>query len=446
MRQRLRAVGPLRGTVRVPGDKSISHRALICNALAEGEARVRGFLDGDDCRRTLAILEQLGVGVTRAPGPGGGGDLLVRSPGRAALRTTDAVLDCGNSGTSMRLLAGLLAGLDGRSVLDGDASLRRRPMARVLRPLAEMGATVAGDGPDMRAPITVEGGALRPFDGRMTVPSAQVKSAILLAALAADGPSAIEEIAPTRDHTEIMLGAMGAAIDIDTGDSGGRSVRLDPAAPLRPVDVDVPGDPSAAAFWLVAAAITPGSDVTLPGVGVNPTRTGVIDVLRAMGARITESNPRRAGGEPVADLRVRHGPLRGATIEGDVVPRAIDELPVIAVAAAVADGPSEIRGAEELRVKESDRIATTAGLLRAFGAGVDERPDGLRIHGGAHLRGAQVDAGGDHRLAMAAAVAALAAGPAGEAVSLLDGAEAVAVSYPGFWADLARLAGPRALT
>ena len=440
MTQRLRAVGPLRGTVRVPGDKSISHRALICNALAEGEARVRGFLDGDDCRRTLAILEQLGVGVTRAPGPRGD-DLLVRSPGRAALRTTDAVLDCGNSGTSMRLLAGLLAGLDGRSVLDGDASLRRRPMARVLRPLAGMGATVAGDGPEMRAPITVRGGALRPFDGRMTVPSAQVKSAILLAALAADGPSVIEEIAPTRDHTEIMLGAMGAAIDTD-----GPTVRLDPAAPLHPVDVDVPGDPSAAAFWLVAAAITPGSDVTLPAVGVNPTRTGVIDVLRAMGARITEANPRRAGGEPVADLRVRHGPLRGATIEGDVVPRAIDELPVIAVAAALADGPSEIRGAEELRVKESDRIATTAGLLRAFGAGVDERPDGLRIHGGAHLRGAQVDAGGDHRLAMAAAVAAMAAGLPGEAVSLLDGAEVVAVSYPGFWADLARLAGPRALT
>ncbi len=437
MRQRLRAVGPLRGTVRVPGDKSISHRALICNALAEGEARVRGFLDGDDCRRTLAILEQLGARITDDDGDG----LLVSSPGRAALRTTNAVLDCGNSGTSMRLLAGLLAGLDGRSVLDGDASLRRRPMARVLRPLAGMGATVAGDGPDMRAPITVEGGTLRPFDGRMTVPSAQVKSAILLAALAADAPSAIEEIAPTRDHTEIMLGAMGAAIDVD-----GPTVRLDPAAPLHPVDVDVPGDPSAAAFWLVAAAITPGSDVTLPGVGVNPTRIGVIDVLRAMGARITASNPRRAGGEPVADLRVRHGPLRGAIIEGDVVPRAIDELPVIAVAAAVAEGPSEIRGAEELRVKESDRIATTAGLLRAFGAGVDERPDGLRIHGGAHLRGARVDAGGDHRLAMAAAVAAMAAGPAGEAVSLLDGAEVVAVSYPGFWADLARLAGPRALT
>ena len=440
MRQRLRAVGPLRGTVRVPGDKSISHRALICNALAEGEARVHGFLDGDDCRRTLAILEQLGAGVTRAPGPRGD-DLLVRSPGRAALRPTDAVLDCGNSGTSMRLLAGLLAGLDGRSLLDGDASLRRRPWRaccarwpRWARPSPATGRTCA---PRSRS------GAARcvPFDGRMTVPSAQVKSAILLAALAAGGPSAIEEIAPTRDHTEIMLGAMGAAIDID-----GRSVRLDPAAPLHPVDVDVPGDPSAAAFWLVTAAITPGSDVTLPGVGVNPTRTGVIDVLRAMGARIDESNPRRAGGEPVADLRVRHGPLRGATIEGDVVPRAIDELPVIAVAAAVADGPSEIRGAEELRVKESDRIATTAGLLRAFGTGVDERPDGLRIHGGAQLRGAQVDAGGDHRLAMAAAVAAMAAGPPGEAVSLLDGAEAVAVSYPGFWADLARLAGPRALT
>ena len=437
MRQRLRATGPLRGVIEVPGDKSISHRALICNALAEGEARVRGFLDADDCRRTRAILEHLGARISDADGDG----LLVSSPGRAALRPVDAVLDCGNSGTSMRLLAGLLAGLNGRSTLDGDASLRRRPMGRVLRPLAGMGAAVAGDGPDMRAPITVGGGPLRPFRGRMTVPSAQVKSAILLAALAADAPSAVEEIAPTRDHTEIMLGAMGAAIESD-----GPRVHLDPAAPLHPVDIDVPGDPSAAAFWLVAAAITPGSDVTLPGVGVNPTRTGAFDVLRAMGARIDESNPRRAGGEPVADLRVRGGPLRGATIEGDVVPRAIDELPVLAVAAAVAAGPTEIRGAGELRVKESDRIAATAGLLRGFGADADEKPDGLRIPGGARLRGGAADAGGDHRLAMAAAVAALAAGPAGEAVSQLDGAESVAVSYPAFWQHLAQLAGPRALT
>ena len=340
----------------------------------------------------------------------------------------------------MRLMSGLLAGLPGESCLDGDESLRRRPMARVLRPLSQMGAEVAGEGDEMRAPIRIRGGALRPFRGRMQVPSAQVKSALLLAALAADGPSAIEEIAPTRDHTEIMLREMGAAVERE-----GDVVQLTPGAPLHPVDIDVPGDPSAAAFWLVAGAVTPGSEITLPNVCLNPTRTGALDVLRAMGARIEERNRRRAGGESVADLIVRGGPLQGAVIEGDVVPRGIDELPVVAIAAALAAGPSEIRGAGELRVKESDRIAATAAMLRAFGAEVSERPDGLRIEGGAELRGARFDSGGDHRLAMAAAVAALAAGPPNGAVSALDGAAAVAVSYPSFWQDLMQLAGPQAL-
>ena len=435
MTQRLRSSGPLRGSVQVPGDKSISHRALICNALAAGEARVEGFLDGDDCLHTLSCLEQLGVHVERAAG-----SLLVRSAGRTGLRTTETALDCGNSGTTMRLLAGLVAGLDGRSVLDGDASLRRRPMARVLRPLVQMGVEARGDGDEMRAPISVHGGALRPFRGRMTVPSAQVKSAILLAALAADGPSQVEEIALTRDHTEIMLGAMGAAIERD-----GPIVRLDPRAELHPVDVDVPGDASAAAFWLVAGSIVPGSEIRLPNVGVNPTRAGAIDVLRAMGARIELSNERRAGGERVADLTVRAAPLRGAVIEGDLIARAIDELPVLAVAAAVASGPTEIRDAGELRIKESDRVAATAKLLTAFAAEVEERPDGLRIAGGAQLRPGTVDSAGDHRLAMAAAVAALAATPPREAVSRIDGEDAVAVSYPAFWRDLAQLAGSQAL-
>lgn len=435
MAQRVRASGPLRGVVQVPGDKSISHRSLICNALAGGEARVRGFLDGDDCLHTLRILQTLGARVERD-----GTSLRIESPGREGLRTTAAVLDCGNSGTTMRLMSGLLAGLPGESCLDGDESLRRRPMARVLRPLSQMGAEVAGEGDEMRAPIRIRGGALRPFRGRMQVPSAQVKSALLLAALAADGPSAIEEIAPTRDHTEIMLREMGAAVERE-----GDVVQLTPGAPLHPVDIDVPGDPSAAAFWLVAGAVTPGSEITLPNVCLNPTRTGALDVLRAMGARIEERNRRRAGGESVADLIVRGGPLQGAVIEGDVVPRGIDELPVLAIAAALAAGPSEIRGAGELRVKESDRIAATAAMLRAFGAEVSERPDGLRIEGGAQLRGARFDSGGDHRLAMAAAVAALAAGPPNGAVSALDGAAAVAVSYPSFWQDLMQLAGPQAL-
>ena len=437
MTQRLRSTGPLRGVLRVPGDKSISHRALICNALAAGVARIDGFLDGDDCLHTIRCLEQLGVQIDRD-----GATLGLRSPGRAGLRTTEARLDCGNSGTTMRLLAGLLAGLDGRSVLDGDASLRRRPMARVLHPLSQMGAGVDGEGEAMRAPISVQGSALRPFRGRMTVASAQVKSAILLAALAADGPSQIEEIAPTRDHTEIMLGAMGAAIETD-----GRSVRLDPGAELHPIDVAVPGDPSAAAFWLVAASIVPGSEITLPGVCVNPTRSGAIDVLRAMGADIALANARRSGGEPVADLTVRAAALRGVVIDGDLIPRAIDELPVLAVAAAVADGPTEIRDAAELRLKESDRISATAGLLAAFGALVEERPEGLRIGGGAALRPGAVDSGGDHRLAMAAAIAALAAPAAGPAAPLsrIDGEDAVAVSYPEFWRHLAQLAGRQAL-
>ena len=435
MRQRLRATGPLRGTVQVPGDKSISHRSLICNALAAGEAQVRGFLDGEDCLHTLSILQALGVEVERD-----GTSLRIRSPGRAGLRTSAALLDCGNSGTTMRLICGLLAGLPGDSRLDGDDSLRSRPMARVLHPLAEMGAQVAGEGPEMRAPLRITGGALRPFVGRMRAPSAQVKSAILLAALAADGVSAIEEIAPTRDHTEIMLRAMGAEIETE-----GPLVRLTPGADLQPVDIDVPGDPSAAAFWLVAGAITPGSEILLPNVCMNPTRTGALDVLRAMGARIEERNHRAAGGETVADLSVRGSALRGVIIEGDVVPRGIDELPVLAIAAAVAEGPSEIRGAAELRVKESDRIDATARLLRAHGAGVEERPDGMHIDGGARLHAGSVDSGGDHRLAMAAAVAAMAAGPVGEAVSTLDGADAVAVSYPGFWQDLVQLAGPQAL-
>ena len=437
MTQRLRSTGPLRGVVQVPGDKSISHRALICNALAAGEAQVDGFLDGDDCRHTMACLEQLGVRIERE-----GMTLRVRSPGRARLRPAADPLDCGNSGTSMRLLAGLVAGLDGRSVLDGDASLRRRPMARVLRPLEQMGAVVGGGGPEMRAPIEVRGGALRPFRGRMTVPSAQVKSAILLAALAADGPSEIEEIAPTRDHTEIMLGAMGAAIERE-----GALARLDPRADLHPIDVEVPGDPSAAAFWLVAGSIVPGSEIELPGVCLNPTRTGAIDVLRSMGAQITVRNERQAGGELVGDLTVRAAELHGVVIGGELVPRAIDELPVLAVAAAVAAGDTEIRDAGELRVKESDRISATAGLLTAFGGTVAERSDGLSITGGTVLRPGVVDSGGDHRLAMAAAVAALAA-PAAESsgpLSEIGDAGAVAVSYPGFWGDVALLAGPQAL-
>ena len=424
---RLRPIAALRGELAVPGDKSISHRALICNALARGEARVTNLLESADCLSTMACLERWGVQFEREQGA-----TIVRSPGLDRFHAPAGTLDCGNSGTTMRLLAGIAATLPFRSTLDGDDSLRRRPMDRVLEPLAQMGAATDGADGGRLAPIVVGGQpeGLRPFRGRLSVASGQLKSALIFAALRATAESNIEEVGPSRDHTERMLGAMGARINTD-----GAMVRVQPGAALRPRDVDVPGDISAAAFWMVAAAIVPNSDLTLPAVGINPTRAGIIDALRAMGADLTLEHEREVSGEPVADLRVRHAPLRGFEAAGDLVVRALDEWPVIAVAAALADGPTTIRDAEELRVKESDRIAATAAMLRALGAEVEERPDGLRIAGGATLRGGVVESRGDHRIAMAAAVAAMIA----EGETELRGGESVAISYPEFWRDLERL-------
>ena len=418
--------GPLRGSLRAPGDKSISHRALICNALAKGEAQVRGLLDSADSRSTMACLRQWGVEFEEHAD----GTVVVRSPGQDDFRQAGDVLDCGNSGTSIRLLAGVAAGLPFRSRFDGDESLRRRPMRRVLDPLAQMGARV--DEVE-RAPFWIDGsdGLIRGFDGEIAVASGQVKSAIVFAALRAAQASRIVEPGPSRDHTERMLSAMGAEIDVD-----GATISVKPGAALRPRDVDVPADVSAAAFWMVAAAMIPGSDVRLPEVGVNPRRTGVIDVLRAMGAQIELRNRREASGEPVADIHICGAQLRGTSIDGDLVVRAVDEIPVLAVAAATADGVTEIRDAEELRVKESDRLAATASLLQAMGAEVEERPDGLRVLGG-RLRGTQIDSCGDHRIAMAGAVAALAA-DAGDSTTI-SGASAVDISYPDFWRDLEQL-------
>ncbi|MEE9277845.1 MAG: 3-phosphoshikimate 1-carboxyvinyltransferase [Dehalococcoidia bacterium] len=432
MSVRLRPAQRLRGTIAAPGDKSISHRALVLNALAEGEASVEGLLASEDCLRSMACLRLYGVQFRQD-----GNDVRVRSPGRQAFKEPAGVLDCGNSGTTMRLLAGVAAGFDGLSIFDGDASLRTRPMARVLRPLAAMGARVDGREGGSLAPFAVRGGPLRPFVGRMEVASAQVKSAILLAALAADAPSRIEEIAPTRDHTEIMLEAMGAEIQ-----RAANVIEIVPGRPLRPLDVRVPGDISAAAFWLVAGSIGPDAEIELPGVGINPTRSGVLDVLQRMGATIAIRNERRDGGELVADITVRSAPLRGIVIDGDLVPRAIDELPVLAVAAAFAEGVTEVRGAAELRLKESDRIASTTALLRALGADVEERADGFRVRGGAPLRAAALESGGDHRLAMAAAVAAICLQ---EGVSELRDEGCIAVSYPQFWQHLDELTGAEAI-
>ena len=419
----------LRGTVQVPGDKSITHRALMFNAIASGEARIDGFLDAADTRSTLEALRSLGVEIEQ-PAPD---RLLVHGHGRGGLGEPGDVLDCGNSGTTIRLLSGLLAGFPFLSVLTGDASLRGRPMGRIVEPLRALGARIAGRAGGTLPPLVVEGGPLAGGQRVATaVASAQVKSALLLAGLAADGPTTVVEPARSRDHTERMLGAMGAGVAIE-----GAAVTLTPpGGDLAAVDVRVPGDISTAAAWIVAATLHPDAELLLEGVGLNPTRSGIVEVLRAMGADIEELEARTVGGEPVADLRVRSAALRGVRIDGEVVPRAIDELPLLALAGVLAEGETVIADAAELRVKESDRVATTAAALRALGAEVEERADGLVVAGGARLRGAPLEAAGDHRLAMLGAVAGLLA----EGETVVAGAGAVAVSYPDFWTDLGRLA------
>ena len=425
----------LRGTIAIPGDKSISHRAVIFNALARGEARIDGFLDAADTRSTVACMRALGVRVDERPA----GALLLHGAGRETLREPAGVLDCGNSGTTMRLLSGVLAGLPMLAVLSGDGSLNQRPMARIVRPLAALGADITARAEGTLPPIVVRGGPLAGGQRIETpVASAQVKSALLLAGLAADGPLTVVEPARSRDHTERMLGAMGAGVEVD-----GTAVTITPpAGGLAPCDVTVPGDISTAAAWIVAATIHPDAELLLTGVGVNPTRAGLLDVLSEMGADIELLEQRTTGGEPLADIRVCSARLHGVEVGGELVPRAIDELPLIALAGAVAEGETVIRDAAELRVKESDRVATTGALLRAFGAEVEERDDGMVVQGGATLHAAGVASAGDHRVAMLGAVAGLAA----DGETMIDGAEAVSVSYPAFWGELDRLgASPNAV-
>jgi 3-phosphoshikimate 1-carboxyvinyltransferase len=425
----IRPAKRLRGTIAVPGDKSISHRAAMLNALAEGEAAVHNFLPGEDCLSTLRVLRALGVEAALDES-GAMPVLRIRGAGLDGLREGGDVLDCGNSGTTMRLMCGILAGQPLLSVLTGDGSLRSRPMARVIEPLHRMGARIESREGGL-APLVIRGGGLRGIRYRLPVASAQVKSCVLLAGLYADGETVVEEPEPTRDHTERMLDAMGARIGRE-----GPAVRIEPGGPLQALSMRVPNDLSAAAFWMVAAAIHPDAEVRLTGVGVNPTRTGIIDALQRMGADLSLEEQRVVGGEPVADIVVRSSQLHGATVEGEMTLRLIDEAPVLAVAAAFARGTSVIRDARDLRVKESDRIATTASQLRALGAAVTAHDDGMTIDGSASLHGGDVESFGDHRLAMALAIAGLAG--AGEV--RLHGAEAVAVSYPGFWSDLASLA------
>jgi 3-phosphoshikimate 1-carboxyvinyltransferase len=410
--------GPLRGTIDIPGDKSVSHRAVMLAAIAEGTSRITGFLEGEDTRSTAAILARLGVRI-EAPAAS---ERIVHGVGLHGLRAADGVLDCGNAGTGMRLLAGLLAGQGFASTLAGDASLSRRPMGRVIAPLEAMGARIEAEQGGL-PPLRIHAkNNLQAIDYELPVASAQVKSAILLAGLYATGETRVREPRPTRDYTERMLAAFGWPIEFRPGEA-----RLSGGHCLHATDVSVPADFSSAAFFLVAASVVPGSDLRLRRVGMNPRRTGLLDALRAMGADITVEPGADAGGEPVADLHVRAAPLHGIEVPEGLVADMIDEFPALFVAAALAEGPTVVRGAAELRVKESDRIAMMATALRALGARIEERPDGAAITGG-RLGGGAVASAGDHRIAMALAIA----GQRAAAPVRIADCENVATSFPGF--------------
>ena len=410
----------LTGACSVPGDKSISHRAVMFGGIATGETRIRNFLDGGDCHSTVAVMRGLGVAIEAVSAT----ELLVQGRGLDGLQEPDDVLDCGNSGTTIRLLLGLLAGQKFAAFLTGTAQIRRRPMGRVVRPLRGMGADIMGRQNGDYAPLGLRPSRLRGVEYEMPVASAQVKSCVLLAGLYSQGLTVVREPGPARDHTERMLAAMGAPVHVY-----GRKVTSErPGEPLRALDITIPGDLSSAAFLLAAGAIVPGSHLTIRDVGVNPTRTGIVDALQAMGARISYHNERMEGGEPVADLEVVAGELHGATFGGEQIVTMIDELPMLAVVASQAQGRTVVRDASELRVKETDRIATTVSELRKLGAKIEPTSDGFIIDGPTRLTGAPVEGHGDHRLAMAMTVAGLAAAK----TTVVYGTHVTADSFPGF--------------
>ncbi len=415
----VRSSPSLGGRVRVPGDKSVSHRALLLGSLAEGASRISGFLPSNDCLATLACLRSMGMEIEFHENT----TLTVYGRGLRGLRTPAAPLNCVRSGTTMRLLAGILAGQPFTSTLTGEPQLRRRPMRRVVEPLRSMGAEI--EDTDGHAPLLVRGRSLRGTDHTLAVASAQVKSALLLAGLYADGPTTVRQPGPARDHTERMLVAMGA--DVQVADLA-VTLNRSPSLSLSPLSIHVPGDISSAAFLFVAAAIAPGSEIVVEGVGVNPTRTGLLDVLQEMGASVVMDNLREEGNEPVADVALRTSELRGVEVGAHTVVRMIDEFPALAVAATQALGVTIVRDAAELRVKETDRIAAIVAGLRALGARIDPLPDGFRVEGPTVLHGAVVDSLGDHRLAMALAVAGLVA----EGEVVVEQTECIADSFPGF--------------
>jgi 3-phosphoshikimate 1-carboxyvinyltransferase len=421
------AVAAVQGSVRIPGDKSVSHRAALFNALGDGRARITNFSSGADCGSTLSCLRALGVSLERD-----GDRVQIEGRGLHGLAEPSDVLDCGNSGTSMRLLSGILAGAGVFSVLSGDASLRRRPMARVTEPLRTAGARIEGRDHGRLPPLAISpSGRLRGVVHRPEVASAQVKSALLLAGLFADGATSVVEPAATRDHTERLLRAMGATVRLEA-----TTVTIEPVQHLTCVDVEVPGDFSSAAFWLVLGVLHPSAEVRVENVGLNPTRTGLLTILENMGARVSVENQREVAGEPVGDLVARSSGLRGTTVGGALVPLAIDEISLVALLGLFADGETVVTDAAELRAKESDRLAVVANGLAALGGDITATADGWRIRRSRLAQG-RVESQGDHRMAMLFALAA-AVGHGAE----IAGADCVAISYPSFWSDLERLTTP----
>jgi 3-phosphoshikimate 1-carboxyvinyltransferase len=422
--------GPLRGSLRPPADKSVSHRAALIAAMGEGETAIEGYLDAADTRSTLGAVEALGAEIEMRST--GSDELAGRIHGVGLRGAASAEIDVGNAGTLLRLLPGWLAGQEGGTwTLDGDDSIRRRPVDRVAAPLREMGANLSARD-DRLPPLRVEGASLHGTEYRLPVASAQVKSCLLFAGLLAEGETRIVEPLPTRDHSERMLRAAGATVERE-----GDTVIVQPAERLDPGEIVVPADISSAAFFIVAGLLVPDSEVLLKGVGVNPTRTGILTILARMGGRIEVESESERGGEPIADLRVRPAPLQATEVGGAEVPLAIDELPLVALAACFAEGTTTIRDAEELRRKESDRVATVSTALNALGGAVEPTADGMVVTGSGGLRGGAIESHGDHRIAMLGAVAGLASREGVE----VDGMEAAAVSYPGFVSDLASLLG-----
>lgn len=410
-------VSKLQGAFKVAGDKSISHRAVMLSAISRGTSRIKGFLHGDDCNNTIACFKQLGIEIEEQENA-----IIIYGQGLQGLKPSADILDVGNSGTTMRLICGILAGQNFKSEITGDTSLRKRPMDRIVLPLRQMGAEIAGSNGSNLAPLTIDRGILKGIDYTLPVPSAQVKSAVLLGGLYAQGKTTVREHLPSRDHTEVMLQSFGANLVTNNG-----NITLAPSK-LLAQDILVPGDISSAAFFMAAAAAIPGSHLVIEQVGLNPTRTGIIDVLRDMGGQIDVDNVFQSGGELIGDLIIKGGTLHGTDIGGDIIPRLIDEIPVIAVIAALAEGKTTITGAEELKVKESNRITSMVSELKKLGIRVTELPDGMEIEGPNEIIGAQVESHGDHRIAMAMAIAGLFSK---ESVRIND-SECIAISFPNF--------------